>query len=592
MNKRIMTVDELYLFCLQNNFAKFDSKETNSELVVEMPGLFEKSSNSADRHAEGMTPFVSRAFHDKINLNKSKINTNVFEDNLPSSHLRPILANIIRDEETNELDFGSHDFHIETVLEKDENGNEIEVEKVVYDEQPIGVIDGSRNTIEYDEKADVNRAVLHGYLYNDYCQDAIDILNRRGTVDCSIELSIRSLSFDANEKVLVLDDFYVSALTLLSAKTKPGMAGSNFKIEDFAIKDNSIKFNKDEKVIELLEKLDTLLSNFNIYQAEDSASENLKKGGNETVNRFDELLAKYGKTVEDITFEYENLSDEELEVQFAVVFTEDDTDGEGDADPESTSEGGEGEDNSNEDEVAENDDTNDDNVEDNNTEAATEVEEESNTEQFAEKLVRTYEISHDDIRYGLYNLLYVQEEADNEWYFINAVYDNHFTYENWTGDKIYGQSYVKDNDNVSFDGERWNLHRELLTDSEYAELVSMRSNYASLVQFKTDVENAELHAQREEILNNEKYSVLAEKDENNEYKNEAYAKLVSEMDNYSLAELEKELKSVFADYITSGGQFAYTGEPTTKPSVNKKLFTTSTSEKPSRYGNLFNKDKN
>ena len=42
----------------------------------------------------------------------------------------------------------------------------------------------------------------------------------------------------------------------------------------------------------------------------------------------------------------------------------------------------------------------------------------------------------------------------------------------------------KDGDNVAFDGERYNLHREFLTDSEFAELQSMRSNYAALVDFK------------------------------------------------------------------------------------------------------------
>lgn len=62
----------------------------------------------------------------------------------------------------------------------------------LYEEQPIGVIDGTKTTVEYDEDAGVNRAVLHGYLYDEYCQDAIEILNRRGTVDCSVELCIRS----------------------------------------------------------------------------------------------------------------------------------------------------------------------------------------------------------------------------------------------------------------------------------------------------------------------------------------------------------------------------------------------------------------
>ena len=80
-----------------------------------------------------------------MNLNKSNIEENIFKENVPSSNLRPILANIKLDEETNELDFGSHDFHIEKVTSVDENGNKVEVEKIIYDEQPIGVIDGVKN---------------------------------------------------------------------------------------------------------------------------------------------------------------------------------------------------------------------------------------------------------------------------------------------------------------------------------------------------------------------------------------------------------------------------------------------------------------
>lgn len=261
-----MTIDELYSFCLKNNFSHFSSNESGKELVVTMPGNFEKADaeKQSDRMTEGLTPFVSRAFHDHINLNTSQIKEDDFRENVPSSHLRPILANIVKDEETNELDFGSHDFHIEEYTETDEDGNEVVVEKVVYDERPIGVIDGTKTFIEYDEDAKVNRAVLHGYLYNEYCQDAIDILNRRGTVDCSVELIIRELSYDATTKTLVLNDFYVSGLTLLSAKSKPGMAGSNFKIEDFTLNSGNVKFDKDKKIIEILDKLNTVLSELTI----------------------------------------------------------------------------------------------------------------------------------------------------------------------------------------------------------------------------------------------------------------------------------------------------------------------------------------
>ncbi len=40
-------------------------------------------------------------------------------------------------------------------------------------------------------------------------------------------------------------------------------------------------------------------------------------------------------------------------------------------------------------------------------------------------LTRTFEISHDDIRYALYNLLSSYEEVDNEWYYITGVYDSY-----------------------------------------------------------------------------------------------------------------------------------------------------------------------
>lgn len=109
-----------------------------------------------------------------------------------------------------------------------------------------------------------NRAVLHGYLYDEYCQDAIEILNRRGTVDCSVELCIRELSFNTANKTLQLDDFYVSGLTLLSKDVSPGMAGSNFKIEDFAVNTETVTFNTDNKLVETLEKLTNILESFDI----------------------------------------------------------------------------------------------------------------------------------------------------------------------------------------------------------------------------------------------------------------------------------------------------------------------------------------
>ena len=564
MGRRIMTVDELYSFCLKNNFLNFDSKEFGKELVVQMPANFEKSDDGTDKMTEGLTPFVSRAFHDHINLNKSEIKEQDFKDNLPSSNLRPILANIKKDEETGELDFGSHDYHIEKVKEVDENGKEFIVEKTVYDEQPIGVIDGSKTSIEYDEEAKVNRAVLHGYLYNEYCQDAIDILNRRGTVDCSVELVIRQMSMDGKTKSLVLNDFYVAGLTLLSAKTKPGMAGSNFKIEDFSLENETQSFEK--QLNEMQAKLNELEARFIINNTNGKEETRVEMNEN-----FDEVTETEKVTETEETTEEEVTVTENESEETVDETSEDET-----VDKENSEEVTDESDEETEDEEST---VKEDNACGGGGSGTTKKKKKKNSVE-NEPMTKTYEISHDDIRYALYNLLSSYEESDNDWYYITGVYDSYFVYESWNGGKIYGQKYTKDNDNVAFDGERYTLHKEYLTDSEFAELQSMRSNYATLKEFKETAEKNELHAKREEILNSEKYEAVSETD--------AFKELVKNMDNYSLEELEKEAKIIFADNFNME-TFAVHAEKAQKKSTVKVFANVNKSKKDSRYGNLFSK---
>lgn len=545
--RRIMSINELYEFCLKNNFAHFDSNEFGRELMVRMNGNFEKTSKDEDKHKESLTPFVSRAFHDHVNLNKSEISEESFNENVPSANFRPILAHITTNSD-NELDFGGHDYYVTT----DKDGND----KVIYEEQPIGVIDGTKTTIEYDEDAGVNRAVLHGYLYDEYCQDAIEILNRRGTVDCSVELCIRELSFNTANKTLQLDDFYVSGLTLLSKDVSPGMAGSNFKIEDFAVNAETITFNTDNKLVETLEKLTNILESFDINQKS-------KEGGtNNKMTKFEELLAKYGKTAEDVTFDYAEMSDEELEAKFAEMFDDDNSEGDNSGNGESGEPSNDGE-------------------------GASEPDGNEGESQTFEKIIRTYEISHEDTRYALYNLLAPYEESDNDYYYISNVFDSYFVYEGWCTDKIYRQNYTKDGDNVAFDGERIELFRELLTASEKAELESMRSNYAALKEFKETAEKNELHAQKEAIINADNYSVLTEKDSEGNYVNADFAELVKTMDNYSVEDFETKVKVMHSDYMSAHANFS--SVDTKKNTNSVKIFTNMNKKsKPKKnYGNLF-----
>ena len=44
--RKIMSVDELYSFCLKNNFSHFSSDESGKELMVRMNGNFEKENEN------------------------------------------------------------------------------------------------------------------------------------------------------------------------------------------------------------------------------------------------------------------------------------------------------------------------------------------------------------------------------------------------------------------------------------------------------------------------------------------------------------------------------------------------------------------
>lgn len=552
--RKIMSVDELYSFCLKNNFSHFSSDESGKELMVRMNGNFEKESENEDKHKEGLTPFISRAFHDHVNLNMSEISEESFNENVPSANFRPILAHITTNSD-DELDFGSHDYYVTS----DKDGND----KVVYEEQPIGVIDGSKTSVEYDEDAKVNRAVLHGYLYDEYCQDAIDILNRRGTVDCSIELNIRELSFNAKNGTLVLDDFYVSGLTLLSKDVNPGMAGSNFKIEDFAVDKNAIETFSNDKLVETLEKLTSILESFEI-------KEKITKGGTElNKEHFEEEVTKTEEVTETEESEEEVTTTEEESEETVEETSEEET--------ETTEE------------VEENQEESEQVVEEEAEDATTE---ESETESFSkdELFNKLFDISFEDIRYAL-NALCSIYRNDSEWCYVSQVYDEYFIMQDWDSDKYYKQSYTRDEDNIALAGERTEMFAMLLTESEKISIEEMRSNYAELKAFKEEIELNELREKKKGILDSEKYEILAQKDEEGKFVNKDYEKLVSEMDNYSLADLETEIKVLHSDYVSEHGNFALSGKEE-KTVTSKKQFVNVNKKaaKPSRYGKLFAKE--
>lgn len=571
MQKKYFTVKDLIRFCEQKKMYNFSSKESGKPIVIQ--AIQDFSSTDVEETADNKLYAKVRVCHTLLNRNGSYISEDSMKAAMPSLKYSPLLANIHQlDDGT--WDFHSHDYHIE----KDEDGNE----NVIYDEKQVGTFTADEPYLEYDKDMDKTYVVARVAIPESYTRCA-DIIREKNGTKVSCELIIYECSYNAKEKYLQLDNFEFAGCTCLGSEKDgtpigEGMLGSKITLEDFSEENNSlIKFN--EKMVELqarLEKLETACF--------DNNTNKFKEGGNKNLNKFEELCQKYEKTVDDITFDYENMSDDELVEAFAKAFDETDStdDGSEGADTpsgsETTTDGNEeGENNpteKNPDESEKGDTTEDE---------TPLIDDEEPKKKVNNALTRTFEISHDDIRYALYNLLSSYEDADNEWYYITGVYDSYFVYESWDGGKIYGQKYTKDNDNVALDGERYSLHKTYLTDSEYAEIESMRSNYAELKAFKENAEKNELHSKKESLLADEKYSVLSD--------NEAFTELKKNMDNYSLDDLETKAKVIFADYVSSVGNFSLNSSNENK-SHSMQLFGDSNTRRNSRsgrYGDIFKK---
>ena len=269
------------------------------------------------------------------------------------------------------------------------------------------------------------------------------------------------------------------------------------------------------------------------------------------MTKFEELLTKYGKTAEDVTFDYAEMSDEELEAKFAEVFDNDNSDGDNSDNGESGEPSNDGEGDG---EGASDPDGN----------------EEKNILK-NELFNKLFEISFDEIRYALNNLCSVYRN-DSEWCYVSQVYENYFIMEDWDSDKYYKQSYEKDGDNISLSGERIEMFAMLLTESEKLSIEDMRSNYSTLKEFKETAEKNELHAQ---------------KDSDGNYVNADFAELVKTMDNYSIEDFETKVKVMHSDYMSAHANFSSVDTKKNTNSV-KILTNMNKKSKPKKnYGNLF-----
>ena len=597
--KKLLYLSDLYNFYVtQNKNVKFSSKDDDTTIVVHIdePLVFDKE-DTDDLNL--ICPI--RLCHTEKNVNTSFIPEKSMKDAIPTAYNMPILGYIYKDD-NGEYQFAGHEFFLN-------EDNEIE-----YEETPCGVIPESAGlSLVYDKDMDKTYLDGNGIIWRTYSK-AANIIEREQKLWCSVELIVDELSFDSKNKVLVIDKFRFSGVTILGKDRetgkdiKPGMTGANISIGDFSEKNNSIFSNK--QVIELLSALNEKIDNLNIN------SKILEEGGTDVKKKFEEDSEAEVKTTAEVD------STEETEVETPS----ENFDGDGDADPDDVDYYGDGDDgdgdpSGNDSDPSDDGDDGDDG--DDTPSGGDDPEPTPDPDPTPEPDPEPVVVSDDDdtsvsvapakkkvVNDQSYSVEYTIDidgekktfstiksqlmalttlvnetygESDGCWYDCDADTDSKVVYlHDYWNDKHYRQAYSVKKDVYSLKGDRIEVFTSYLSADEIKQLESMKANYSAI---ETKLSQYEAEPDKVEILESKDYDKIKN--------TEDYAKLAKRETYFEMSkeELVENLDKILLDYAKHGNlQFSEDNE--SKKTVGMKLFgnpAKKASRHSERYGNFFNK---
>ena len=550
--KKILTVDDLVKFCQEQKFARFSSKDTGYQLAVKVPTTFEVE-GSDDNHRD-MTKLKIKIFHTGINRNNSKVSKEAAEKAMKTIPDRPVLA-AIHQLSNGDYDFAGHEIEI---VHNDKTGKD----EVRYIESQVGSFSSEPAFWEHDDELDKDFVCAYAYISNEYTRTS-EIINRKGYTKNSCELFIDEMAYDGKEHCLDLIDFYVSGSTLLGTsmdgnekEIEEGMQGSRADIADFSAENNSVKFSKDEKLIELLDKLNTTLSNFN----------------NNTIRKEEEIEVENKENFEEVTETVEVTETEETTEEEVTV-----TENESEETVDETSE----------DETVDTEDETTEIKEDNacgGGSGSTKKKKKNSIEcsYTVNDETKTYAVSLDEKISAIHCLVNdTYAEADNTYYGV-SVYDSYVIMQDWCSGRYFKQSYMDENDTYTLTGDRVEVYAEFVTKDELNELNDMRSNYSTIVNELNQYKYNEEFADKMTVFEDEAYTEYLETDE--------FKTLMSKetVDKYSKEELAEKADATLGKFVKSTKTFSCTENKTKKPIASVKVFSdVNKTRKPSRYGDLF-----
>ena len=245
-----------------------------------------------------------RVCHDGKNPNGSFFSIDTIESARESLKNAWVLAHVIYDEDEDDLDFGSHDMHIEDHQMKDHEGEQ----KLIYDEQIIGIIPETNN-YEINKFDGRNYVYCDCFISRDYSNYATDIIERDKTVNLSMEIIVDAGHYCKQDKTYHIDAFRYRGVTFLGRKVGTGMLKAAGTTECFS----------KENALFMLDELREELERYQTVKVDDNP---VKEGGLSDLNqdRINEILGEYGFALEELTFEItEEMTEEEFRANLDIV---------------------------------------------------------------------------------------------------------------------------------------------------------------------------------------------------------------------------------------------------------------------------------
>ena len=551
----------------QNKNVKFSSKDADTTIVVHIDEPFTYSANEDD-DLNLYCPI--RLCHTEQNVNQSFISETAMKDAIETAYEMPILGYIYDND--GELTFAGHEFYI------------TEDQEIVYEEVPVGVV-SSKQKLElvYDEE--YNKTYLDGLgkIWRTYSK-AAEILERDQKFSVSVELTVDELSYDSKNKVLCIDKFRFSGVTILGKdretgrEIKPGMVGSNISLTDFSEQNNSV-FSQNEKMIELLSLLNDKLDGFNNKDFLRKEDAQMKKNFEEEAETSEGKVEETTDDTPDVNeanFDEAPKKKKKAEDDDSVVVE--------DGDEEETPKQGETptqEETPQQEEPAQ-------------TEEPEQQQQEDNGEEENPEDVNYYSVDYavtvngekrefSTIRNQLLALTTLCNdmygEADGCWYECDADAEAKVVYmHDYWNDKHYRQAYAVKKDVFSLKGERTEVFCTYLSLDEQKQIEQMKSNYSATVEKLTQYE---AEPEKIAILESEDYAQIVDTDEFKAFKEQDA--------HFSLTVDEVRAK---ADEMLLNYAKSHKIEFSDSHPVERKQFTIDTRKKSSPYQDLINKYRN